>query len=146
MRWWQRDSEREVDVVSGMFMLVRREAIDEVGVMDESYFLYYEETDWCYRFAKANWKMMFWPGAKIIHLDGGGHSSDSKKLNLGVQMQKSQLFFFRKHFGFVYCLMARFMLLFVKYIRGKDLSCELAKRKKCGSVFLFCLFGIESKE
>lgn len=68
MTWWDRDSVREVDVVTGSFMLVRRRAIDQVGLMDERYFMYAEEADWCYRFAQAGWKMMFTPGAQIIHL------------------------------------------------------------------------------
>lgn len=160
MRWWNRDSERNIEVVSGMFMFVRREAMDEIGLMDEDYFLYYEETDWCYRFAKAGWEMLFWPGAKILHLDGGGHSSKGESLKLGVQMQKSLLIFMRKHYGLLSSIVARFIVTlysgmkyfeyalrsFVKRMRGKDFSFELTKRKKCCSVFLFCTFGIEVKD
>ena len=50
MTWWLRDDSREVEVVTGCFMLVRREAIDDVGMMDDGFFMYAEETDWCYRF------------------------------------------------------------------------------------------------
>jgi GT2 family glycosyltransferase len=71
MSWWRRDDAREVDVVTGCYMLVRREAIDDVGGMDESFFMYAEETDWCYRFKAKGWKRRFTPDAEIIHLGGG---------------------------------------------------------------------------
>ena len=61
MGWWDRRDEREVDVVSGMFMLVRREALDEVGPMDDGYFMYAEEADWCWRFWKRGWTVRVHP-------------------------------------------------------------------------------------
>jgi GT2 family glycosyltransferase len=96
---WDRDTEREVDVVSGMFMLVRRSAIDQIGLMDEDYFVYAEETDWCYRFKKAGWRCVFAPVARIIHRDGGNKSTDLVKVKMYVQMQKSILIFHRKNLG-----------------------------------------------
>jgi len=101
MLWWDRTTEREVDVISGMFMLVRREAIRDVGVMDEDYFLYYEETDWCYRFAKRGWKLLFWPGTYVLHVHAGGQSvkRGGPHWKYAVQFCKSQLLFFRKHRG-----------------------------------------------
>ncbi len=111
MLWWKRDSERKVDVVSGMFMLVKRKAIDEVGVMDESYFVYAEEADWCRRFADAGWSNVFWPGAQIIHVHGGSGSSSQAKIKMAVQLQKSLLIFIRKHEGILYYLMARMFIL-----------------------------------
>jgi GT2 family glycosyltransferase len=71
MSWWDRNDSREVDVVTGCFMLVRREAIDDVGPMDERFFMYAEETDWCYRFKAKGWKRRFTPEAEIIHVGGG---------------------------------------------------------------------------
>jgi len=97
--WWDRKSEMDVDVVSGMFMLVRQEAIQEVGLMDEDYFVYAEETDWCYRFHKAGWRCVFSPIAKIIHLDGGSKSTALIKNKMFVQMQKSMLIFHLKQQG-----------------------------------------------
>lgn len=157
MRWWRRDTEREVDVVSGMFMLVRRKAIDEVGPMDASYFLYCEETDWCYRFAKAGWKMLFWPGAMIMHLDGGGHSSKTQALKLRVQMQKSILLFFRKHRSTAQYLLARLIIaahmglrcfasvcvLLAKAVARKDAIRELQESRSRWCVFKYCIFGSE---
>jgi GT2 family glycosyltransferase len=71
MSWWDRNDSREVDVVTGCYMLVRRDAIDSVGPMDERFFMYAEETDWCYRFKAEGWKCRFTPDAEIIHVGGG---------------------------------------------------------------------------
>jgi len=57
----------DVDFVSGCAMLVRREAIESVGVLDEDYFLYYEETDWCVRLASRGWRMVYEPTARMYH-------------------------------------------------------------------------------
>jgi GT2 family glycosyltransferase len=159
MRWWNRDSEREVDVVSGMFMLVRSDAVRAVGMMDEDYFMYYEETDWCYRFARQGWKMLFWPGAMIIHPDGGGHSSGTQSVRLRVQMQKSMLIFFRKHYGTLHCLLARLLLsaytglrcvaltlpTLAKRLRGMRRSSEAMELRQRWLIFKYCLLGIEPK-
>ena len=52
----------------GACMLVRREAIAQVGDCDEDYFLFSEETDWCYRFRQAGWEVVFFPGAECVHV------------------------------------------------------------------------------
>jgi GT2 family glycosyltransferase len=104
MTWWNRDDVREVDVVTGCFMLVRREAIDEVGVMDEAFFMYGEETDWCFRFNKAGWRVVFTPAAEIIHL--GGQSSQRVKGEMLVALRLSILRFIGKHNGRLTCRIA----------------------------------------
>ena len=157
MRWWQRDSEREVDVVSGMFMLVRREAIDEVGLMDDGYFMYYEDTDWCFRFAKANWKMLFWPEAAILHINGGSHSTKQQSPEMFVQQQKSFLRFFQEHHGVVAFLIVRLLLLIVNGSRSclwgvrsviSRLLCKSSLREwneasKYWRGVRYCVFGVE---
>ena len=99
MGWWDRRDEREVEVVSGMFMLVRREALEEVGLMDEGYFMYAEEADWCYRFWQSGWTCVFTPRAQIMHLEGGGKSTALVSAKMYVHLQKSVLRFQRKHRG-----------------------------------------------
>ncbi|MHC4416217.1 MAG: glycosyltransferase family 2 protein [Planctomycetota bacterium] len=98
---WQRESERDVDVVSGMFMLVRREAIDEVGLMDESFFVFAEEADWCRRFRNAGWRCVFAPVGRILHVNGGSQSTEQAAVKMYVEMQKSVLLFHRKHLGLI---------------------------------------------
>jgi len=99
MRGWDRGSERDVEVVSGMFMLVRGEAIRRVGPMDEAFFVYAEEADWCFRIRRAGWRCVFDPSAKIVHADGGGKSTSQVRARMHVQLQKSTLVFLRKNRG-----------------------------------------------
>jgi GT2 family glycosyltransferase len=156
MRWWKRDSERQVDVVPGVFMLVRREAIDQVGLMDEEYFFYSEEVDWCYRFSKAGWTTMFWPGAKIIHVGGGAQSSKKTPEKSYVLLVKGKLCFFKKNHGFMSYLLARgiFIVLFgLKYCLWTVASITSGKRevntvyrlerRKALWALKFTAFGIE---
>jgi GT2 family glycosyltransferase len=105
--WWDRMTEQDVDVVTGMFMLVRREAIAQVGLMDESYFVYSEEADWCYRFAQAGWRRVFTPTAQIIHLDGGAKSTSQASTKMFVQLQKSAMIYHRKNLGLAAWLLAK---------------------------------------
>lgn len=95
MTWWNRDDVREVDVVTGCFMLVRREAIKQVGMMDERFFIYGEETDWCYQFKQAGWKVVFAPVGEIIHF--GGRSAKLHPGPVLLQLRGSILCFIKKH-------------------------------------------------
>jgi hypothetical protein len=116
--WWDRKSQMDVDVVSGMYMLVRLEAVKQVGLMDESYFVYAEETDWCFRFRAAGWRCVFTPMARIVHLDGGNKSTDQASIKMFVQLQKSHLIFYRKQRGLVSWFIAKTIYtstMFVNY-------------------------------
>ena len=65
------DEPGEVDAVNGAFMLCRAEAVREVGMLDEGYWLYMEDLDWCRRFWDAGWKVFYEPGAVALHVKGG---------------------------------------------------------------------------
>jgi hypothetical protein len=65
------DQAGEVDAVNGAFMLCRRDAIDEVGLLDEGYWLYMEDLDWCARFWRAGWKVFYEPAGVALHVKGG---------------------------------------------------------------------------
>jgi GT2 family glycosyltransferase len=110
-RDWDRRSEREVDVVSGMFMLVPRRVLETVGPLDEAFFIYAEEADWCRRIRKAGWRCVFAPAAQIVHLDGGGKSTVQIRSRMHVQMQKSHLIYVRKHHGALAHSMVRMLLV-----------------------------------
>jgi len=88
------DEVRDVEVVMGACMLVRRAAIEDVGTCDEDYFLFSEETDWCYRFAQAGWEVVFFPGAECTHVRGAAHGGRLYRENL-----RGHLLFFAKHRG-----------------------------------------------
>lgn len=89
--------ERAVDWVMGACMLVRRSAIERVGMLDEDYFMYTEETDWCYRMVQAGWTVDYVPAAKVVHW--GGKSAGRAPERRRSQIYLSKLRFFRKHRG-----------------------------------------------
>jgi GT2 family glycosyltransferase len=95
MTWWDRTDQRPVEVVTGCFMLIRREVIDDIGALDEAFFMYGEETDFCYRAHKAGWELLFTPEAEIIHL--GGASSRQVRPEMMLQLRGSILLFMKKH-------------------------------------------------
>lgn len=90
-------SVKEVDFVKAACLLVRRSAIEQVGPADESFFLFSEEVDWCYRFREAGWKSFFFPGAEVTHVGGG---SWRREFDLGFREQlRGHVRFFAKHRG-----------------------------------------------
>jgi len=143
LSWWDRSTERFVDVVSGMFMLVRREALDDVGLLDEAYFVYTEEADWCFRFWQAGWKCMFTPEARIIHVDGGSKSTEQIATRMFVQQQKSVMIFFRKNMGLVARLLAKAVFILSNSLRlsvwgfGTPFSQKARKKSICALAALW---------
>jgi GT2 family glycosyltransferase len=98
---WDRTDERDVDVVSGMFLLLPRRVVEEVGLMDDSFFVYAEEADWCRRIRSAGHRCVFSPVARIIHREGGSKSTAQVAPQMYVQLQKSHLIYVNKHYGSV---------------------------------------------
>jgi hypothetical protein len=115
--WWDRTTERDVDVVSGMFMLIPREVLDRVGQMDEAFFIYAEEADLCRRIRRAGWRCVFAPDARILHRDGGGKSTAQVKPLMNVQLQKSLFIYLRKYNGPIGCAFARIILVVSNLLR-----------------------------
>ena len=91
------DRAHEVDWVVGAALLVRRKATDQVGPMDEGYFMYSEEMDWCYRIKKAGWRMMYLPDARIVHYEG--KSSEQHLARRNIHFHESKCRFFAKNYG-----------------------------------------------
>jgi N-acetylglucosaminyl-diphospho-decaprenol L-rhamnosyltransferase len=69
------DDPGEVDAVNGAFMLCRAEAVREVGLLDEGYWLYMEDLDWCHRFWDAGWKVFYEPAGVALHVKGGSSAA-----------------------------------------------------------------------
>ena len=107
------DEVREAEFVMGACMLVRRDAIDDVGPLDEEFFLFSEETDWCYRFRQAGWEVLFFPGAECVHVGGAAHGGRLYRENL-----LGHLRFLRKHDGARTAELARRLLLAAVRLRG----------------------------
>lgn len=100
---WDHASVRECDWVPGCYYLIRREVIDQVGLFDPRYFLYYEEVDHCKRVKQAGWKVVFYPDTTVVHI-GGESAKTVVELNaVSRQIPKmqieSELLYFRKHHG-----------------------------------------------
>ena len=87
----------EVNSVIGACMMVRREVLDQVGLLDEDYFLFLEETDWCYRMKRAGWKIYHVPQAEVVHFQGKSAEQDKKRSK--VEYYRSRYHFFRKNRG-----------------------------------------------
>ena len=107
------DEVREADFVMGACMLVRREAVDEVGPLDESFFLFSEETDWCYRFVQAGWQVLFFPGAECVHVGAASHGGRLFRENV-----RGHLRFLAKHRGEREAERARRLLRAALRLRG----------------------------
>jgi hypothetical protein len=88
----------EVDSVIGACIMVRKEAIDEVGLFDEDYFFFLEETDWCFRMQKSGWKVHHVPGVTVLHL--AGHSKKKVPWQAQIEYYRSLYLFFKKNRGF----------------------------------------------
>ncbi len=103
------DATLDVDWVMGAALMVRQEAIEQVGPMDEGYFMYSEELDWCKRFKDAGWRVVYLPSAQIVHY--GGKSSDQVVTSRHIHFQCSKVRYFRKFHGrFVGELLRWFLL------------------------------------
>jgi GT2 family glycosyltransferase len=89
------DAIAPVDILSGCFWLARRRALDDVGLLDEAFFIYGEDMDWCKRFWDAQWPVMFVPTAQAIHYGGG--SSANAPVRFFIEMQRADLQYWAKH-------------------------------------------------
>jgi N-acetylglucosaminyl-diphospho-decaprenol L-rhamnosyltransferase len=125
------DEVREVEFVMGACMLVRRDAIDAVGPLDEDFFLFSEETDWCYRFREAGWKVVFFPGAECVHVRGASHGGRLYRENL-----RGHLRFLAKHHGDATAERARRLLRFALRLRGLVFRGERGRAYRDGAAWL----------
>jgi GT2 family glycosyltransferase len=91
------DAASEVGWVSGACMLLRRAAIDEVGPLDDGYFMYSEEMDWQKRARGAEWRVVYWPEAQVMHHEG--KSSEQVVALRHIRFGRSRVRYFEKHYG-----------------------------------------------
>ena len=107
------DEVRSAEFVMGACLLVRRQAVEDVGYLDEEFFLFSEETDWCFRFREAGWRVLFFPGAECVHVGAASHGGRLYRENL-----RGHLLFFWKHRGPEQAEKARRLLLAAVRMRG----------------------------
>ncbi len=91
------DEVQDVDWVTGAALMARREAVEQVGPLDEGFFMYSEELDWCRRFRAAGWRVIYLPTARIIHHEG--KSSEQVLPARHIHFQTSKIRYFRKYHG-----------------------------------------------
>jgi GT2 family glycosyltransferase len=85
-----------VDAINGAFMLVRRAALDDVGGLDERYWLWAEDLDWCHRFWEKNWEVLYWPEVEVVHLKSAS-VGEHRSLRLNFAFHRSIWLFYKKH-------------------------------------------------
>lgn len=140
----ERDYSRpiEVDSVIGACMMVRRKAIEEVGLLDEDYFLFLEETDWCYRMKKAGWRVYHVPDVEVIHFQGKSVGQDKKRAK--VEYFRSRYLFFKKHRGFLQYLILKIgvmvRLIIESILTGLETFLTFFKSSKLKNKFYIYLY------
>jgi N-acetylglucosaminyl-diphospho-decaprenol L-rhamnosyltransferase len=103
------DAVLDVDWVKGAALMARREAIERVGPMDERFFMYSEELEWCRRFRDAGWRVVYLPTAQVVHHEG--KSSEQVLPARHIHFQTSKVRYFRKYHGRVAAGALRLFLL-----------------------------------
>ncbi len=100
---------QDVDWVTGAALMARREAIEQVGPLDEGFFMYSEELDWCRRFRRAGWRVVYLPTARIVHYVG--KSSEQVLPARHIRFQTSKVRYFRKYHGPIAAEVLRLVIL-----------------------------------
>ena len=133
-----------------MLFDTRRQALEQVGFLDENYFIYTEETDLCYRLRKANWPVLFNPAATIIHY--GGRSAQRQKeervfsKSITRYLFTIRYYFFEKHYGYISSFILKsldfvyFSALYIKNLFRRDIVMRKAKLDEARVVLsvIFC--------
>jgi GT2 family glycosyltransferase len=144
-------STQRVDFVTGACMMVKGSVVDEVGLLDESFFIYFEEIDWCYRMREAGWFTYFVPSARALHHIGQSSRQVSRRSFL--EMHRSRLHYYRKHFPAaslavvkaILCVRLGMDLLLAGMRRGIDCLSGKKKRKDGPELYIeairICLRG-----
>jgi GT2 family glycosyltransferase len=107
------DSVHEIDSPSGAFYLIRRKVIEDVGLLDEDYFMYGEDLDWSYRIKQKGYKIIFNPSAQCLHLkkqSGRNNTDHKKKIQSDIYFHQNNWLFYRKHFNQKYGIILYFLI------------------------------------
>lgn len=123
--------EQSVEWLSGPALLVRRDAADAVGLFDEAFFLFGEETDWLTRFRRAGWKVLFFPGAEVVHVGGATHGG-----RMYIENLRGHVRWFAKHKGERQAERVRRLLLFSLRLRALFFRGERREQYRDGIRFL----------
>jgi N-acetylglucosaminyl-diphospho-decaprenol L-rhamnosyltransferase len=128
------DAAREAEFLMGSVLLVRAEAVEAVGGFDERYFMFSEETDWCYRFREAGWKVWFFPGAEAVHV--GGATTTQNWGPMFREQVRGHLRFLAEHRGERDAERARRLMLVALAVRGRLFRGERAEAYRSAARWL----------
>lgn len=123
----------EVDAISGAFMLVRREALEEIGPLDAGYFLHCEDLDWCERFRRAGRGVLFVPGVRVVHDKGG--SSRGRPVRVLWHMHRGMVRYYRKFLWPEYPLALTLLVLAGIWLRFAALAALALPRRWLARAF-----------
>lgn len=115
MTFADEDQSLEVDSVVGAYMQVRKEAIEKVGLLDETFFMYGEDLDWAYRFKQVGYKIWYYPDAVVHHVKRAASRQNRKARG---EFWRAMLIFYRKHFRQTTILPVHLMILAVLLMKG----------------------------
>lgn len=129
MFYFPHDRTLAVEVLVGCFSMIRREAFDSVGLLDEDLFMYGDDVDWCRRARNAGWQVVFYPGAQAIH--DRGRTTAPYPVRFALAQQKSVLHYWSKHHGSCDVLGIRTIMLFRHLLRyGFAVASAIASSKR----------------
>ena len=100
----------EIDCLTGAFMFIRKEVFDDIGFLDETFFMYGEDIDLCYRIKKSGWKIVYYGKSKITHLKGA--SSKKQKSKLIYEFYRAMYIYYKKHHAFESSFIVNFFVYF----------------------------------
>jgi N-acetylglucosaminyl-diphospho-decaprenol L-rhamnosyltransferase len=112
---WIKGSAQEVDVLMGACLILRKDILDQIGYLDEDYFIYSEEVDLCYRIQRAGWSLYWIPQAKVVHF--GGQSTQQVPTQMFLNLYHSKIKYFRKHYGTLAAKIYILILMFASLSR-----------------------------
>lgn len=93
----EKGAQRIKGYLEGAYLMARRQAVEQIGGLDERIFMYAEDVDWCRRFHQAGWEVWYLPQAPIVHY--GGKSSKKRQGRMEAELYRSRVYFFRKHYS-----------------------------------------------
>lgn len=105
------DEIAEVEAVSGACMMIRRSVIEQIGYLDEQFFAYQEDSDYCMRARQAGWKVVYYPKAVVTHYGGLGGSRNQPYRGI-IEWHRSYLRYYRKHLAKDYCFLVNWLMYF----------------------------------
>jgi GT2 family glycosyltransferase len=118
---WDHATVRECDWVPGCYFLIRTDVINQIGLFDPRYFLYYEEIDYCFTAKNAGWLVTYFPYTSVVHIGGESAKSAGEITASGSQLEslkiESELLYFRKNYGLISIVLNMFLIVFADIIQ-----------------------------